>query len=719
MKYGTITAELTINYIGIRMTKNFPLGVSKHGKKTLFSVYSEHAHKIELCLFSDDEKSETRIPLTKDENNVWSADLDNIKPGQKYGYRAYGEFAPQKGLYFNPNKLLIDPFAKDLSSTLKDWEDPALALTNNIDSAYAVPKSVVVFDDPKADAQKYPYLHKKPQTEWKDTVIYEANVKGFSAIHPDLPEDERGTFKAFANPEVIQYLKSLGITHLELMPVTTTCGGLQLKKEKGLSDYWGYNPINHFALDKRYGTREDFKQMVNELHKAGIEVGLDVVYNHTGEFGAEHNLLSYKGLDAPNYYRLTPDGYFIDTTGCKNSMNTNTPIMRRLLEDSLNYFAKDMGVDGFRFDLAGDCALDGNTRFDENGQFLSVIRKISEEQGVKISGEPWSAMGGYYRGNMKGMMEWNDKHEAAVRSFYRGDEYIVPELAGHISGGEGLWYGQNTSKYIRYVAAHDGFTAYDVVNYNEKNNWANNEYNNDGNNNNHSSVSPSREIAFRRIKSMMAANILSRGVPMICAGDELARTQQGNNNAYCQDNELTWLNWKHFSPEQRDLYLHIRKLTALRSNHPTFANLDVFSGEIVPSNGRKDIEWIRPDGQEMQNGDWNNQFNHILACVINGKNGEVSKNPASRKNSDDDFMILMCGNTYGIVDFKLPTPPNKQKWELVFDTTGKHKKINDNGTYSLEPYSYVLLTSRKQERTNERTIDFTAEALKAKGRTSY
>lgn len=701
------------------MAKETQLGVSRQGKKTLFSVFSEHAQKIELCLFSEDEKEETKIPLKKDKENIWSVALEGIKAGQKYGYRAHGEFAPEKGLYFNPHKLLIDPFAKDLSSSIKDWEDPAISLTNDTDSAYAVPKSVVVFDNPEEDAKKYPYLHQKPHTPWKDTIIYEANVKGFSAEHPDLPEEIRGKFLAFAHPEVIQYLKSLGVTHLELMPVTTTCGGLQLKKDKGLSDYWGYNPINHFALDKRYGTREDFKKMVNELHKAGIEVGLDVVYNHTGEFGAQQNLLSYKGLDAPNYYRMTADGQFINTTGCGNSMNTNTPIMGQLLlERSLNYFVQDMGVDGFRFDLAGDCALDGNTRFDADGQFMRVIRKISKEQGVKISGEPWSALGGYYRGNMKGMMEWNDQHEAALRSFYRGDEYVVPYLAGHISGGEGLWYGQKTSKYVRYVAAHDGFTAYDVVNYNEKNNWANNENNNDGNNNNHSSVSPSKEIAFRRLKSMMSANILSRGVPMICAGDELARTQQGNNNAYCQDNELTWLKWKKFSKEQRDLYVHIRKLTALRANHPTFANLDVFSGEIVPSNGRKDIEWIRPDGQEMQDWDWSNQYNHILACVINGQNGEISQNSTSRKNSDDDFMILMCGNTYGVVDFTLPTPPNKQKWELVFDTTGKHKKINDNGTYSLEPYSYVLLVSRKPERTNEYAKQIQTEVLKAQiGRT--
>ena len=688
------------------MKNNATLGVSKQGNVFKFSVFSEHAQKIELCLFSDDEKTELRVPLEKGENGIWTAEVKGIEPNQKYGYRAYGEFAPEKGLYFNPNKLLVDPFARELSSSVLDWEDPALSLTNDLDSAHAVPKSIVTIDDPQEDEKKYPYLHKNPHREWKDTIIYEANVKGFSALHPDLPEDIRGKFLAFANPKVIQYLKSLGITHLELMPITTTCGGLQLKKEKGLSDYWGYNPINHFAIDKRFGTREDFKYMVNELHKAGIEVGLDVVYNHSGEFGSAHNLISYKGLDAPNYYRVAQNGDLINTTGCGNSINTNTPIANRVVEDSLTYFAKELGVDGFRFDLAGDCALDGSTRFDANGQFMQTIRKISEGLNVKISGEPWSALGGYYRGHMNGLMEWNDKHEEALRRFYRGDENVVPELAGHISGGEGLYFGQNTSKYVRYVSAHDGFTAFDVVSYNEKNNWANNENNNDGNNNNSSSASPNEEIAFRRLKSMMVANILSRGVPLICAGDEMARTQHGNNNAYCQDNEISWLNWKNLSEKQRELYLLIRKVNALRASHPSFSNLDVFSGEKVPSNGRKDIEWIRADGNEMSEGDWHNPYNHILACVINGNNGEVSRNPKSRNNRDDDFMILMCGNTYGVVDFKLPPAPNKSNWEVVFDTAGKDRKINENGTYSLEAYSYVLLTAKRETRSNELALPF-------------
>lgn len=695
------------------MVKHPPLGVYKKGKYTVFSVFSEHAKNIELCLFSDDEKTQNRLQMQKDENNIWRASAENIPNGQKYGYRAYGEFDPSKGLYFNPHKLLVDPFAKELSASIVDWENPALALTNNLDSAGIVPKSVVVFDDLQADALKYPYLNKKPHTEWKNTIIYEANVKGFSALHPDLPPEIRGKFLAFAHPEVVQYLKSLGITHLELMPVTTTCGGLQLKKELGLSDYWGYNPINHFALDKRFGSREDFKKMVNELHKAGIEVGLDVVYNHSGEFGAQHNLISYKGLDAPNYYRLTPWGDFVDTTGCKNSINTNTYITSRLIKESLEYFADTLGVDGFRFDLAGDCALDKNNQFDANGQFMQIVRNLAQSKNIKISGEPWSALGGYYRGNMECMMEWNDKHKETLRRFYRGDEGVVGQLAGHISGGEGLWYNQKQTKYIRFIAVHDGFTAYDVVNYNEKNNWANNENNNDGTNNNASGVSPNQQIAYRRIKSMMAANILSRGVPLICAGDELARTQQGNNNAYCQDNELSWINWKNFSKEKQDLYMFVRKLNALRLNHTCFANLDVFSGEKVPENQRKDIEWLRPDGQEMQEHDWNNHTNHILACVINGKNGQISQNPKSKNNIDDDFMILMCGNTYGVVDFKLPTPPNKQKWEIVFDTANAKKQINPNGTYSLEPYSYVLLCSKNHTNSRQKQPN-TLEMAKAK-----
>jgi glycogen operon protein len=675
------------------------LGVFKKENGAEFRVFSEHAENMDLCLFSEDEQTEVKIPLTRGEDNVWSAFVPGVKENQKYGYRAHGKFAPEEGLYFRPEKLLVDPYAKDLTTSVTTWESTAIHLDNTEDSAHFVPKSIVTFEDKAADQKKYPYLHKKPHIPWEKTAIMELHTKGFTIRHPDLPQEIRGKFSALAHPEIIQYLKALNINHVELLPVTTTCGGPQLKQEYGLSDYWGYNPINHFALDKRFGSRDDFKQMVNNLHKNGIGVILDLVYNHTGEFGATHNLLSYKGLDAPNYYRMTPNHDLINTTGCGNSFNPNTPVGRQLVEDSLTYFATEMGIDGFRFDLAGDCALDANHRFNPNGEFMTLIRDISQKLDVKISGEPWSAVGGYFRGQMNGMFEWSDRNEETLRRFYRGDEYVIQELAGHLTGSNDVHNGEQQSTGVHYVAKHDGFPAFDSVHYNFKNNWQNNENNNDGNSNEICSASPDDNIAYRRIKSLLAANVLSRGVPLLMAGDELGRTQGGNNNAYCQDNELTWVNWQHFTPKQRDLYLFTRKLLALRADHPTFSSLDTFTGQVVPSNNRKDIEWIRADGQEMQTADWQNPANHILAYVLNGNGAEVSQNKNSQSNRDDDFMVLLCGNTYGFVDFTLPTPPNQKQWELVFDTTGKHKKINDNNTYTLEPYSCVVLTSKQQEKS--------------------
>ena len=698
------------------MTSNNILGASLTNNKVRFAVFSEHASNIELCLFSSDEKTETKIPLTKDDDNIWSTELDHIQAGQKYGFRAHGEYNPKKGLYFNPNKLLIDPFAKELSKTIDNWESKALLAENNIDSSSIIPKSVVVLDNIEDDKKAYPFLHQKPNKEWKDTIIYEAHVKGFTINHPDLPDDIKGKFAAFSRPEIIDYIKDLGITHLELLPVTATCGGLQLEKEKGLSDYWGYNPINHFALDPRYGTRAEFKQMVNDLHKAGIEVGLDLVYNHTGEFGDNSNLISYKGLDSPNYYRMTDNKEFINSTGCGNSINTNKT-SAKVIEDSLKYFSQNLGVDGFRFDLAGDCALDENQQFNDNNKFMEIVRKISEEEKVKVSGEPWSALGGYYRGQMNGLMEWNDKHKETLRGFYRGDRGKVPSLAGHVSGGEGLYFGQTQSKYIRYVAVHDGFTAFDVANYNEKNNWANNENNNDGCNNNCSSQSPNQEIAFRRVKSMMAANILSRGIPLINAGDEVGRTKQGNNNTYCQDNELSWHNWKNLSPEQKDLYKFIRKVNVLRQSHPVLSNLDIFSGETVDTNNRKDIEWIRPNGQEMQGDDWNCDYAQTLAYIINGEGGKVSPNEKSKNNSDDDFLVIMSGNDYHEVEFKLPPPPNKGAWQVVLDTanndsTNDEDVKKDINTYTIKPFGYVVLTSKKPDITKELLMQMQIKKLK-------
>ena len=689
--------------------KAIQLGAVKNAQKTKFSVYSQNAKKIELCLFDDSEQKETRHLLKKDENNVWSATLDNIKEGQKYGYRAHGEFNLEKGLAFNPNKLLIDPYAKELSSSITDWENPALLCTNNLDSSHVVPKSIVTFQNKEDDQKAYPYLHKKPNISIEKTIIYEAHVKGISQQHPNIPENMRGKFQALSHDEIINHLKSLNITFVELMPITTTCGGPQLLKSKSLSDYWGYNPINHFALDKRFGSTQEFKDMVSKLHQEGIEVGLDVVYNHTGEFNLELNSISYKGLDSPSYYRFdgSDKSKYLNTTGCGNSFNVNTVAAQKLMEDSLIYWIEEMGIDGFRFDLGGDCAQGIDNKFDKNGAFFATINKIKHRYGVKVFCEPWSASGGYFRGQMGDLLEWNDTSEKTYRRFFKGEHAIAKELAGHISGGEGLSHNAAKTKYVRYVTAHDGFTLKDVVTYNQKNNWANNENNQDGNNNNHSSSSPNDDIAYRRMKSMLASVFLSRGVPMLSGGDELSRSQKGNNNAYCQDNEISWYNWKNLNAYQKEFLLFTKRLSAFRASHPLLSSLDSFSGKDV-GNGRKDIEWIRPDGQEMTTSDWDFPYARTLAYVINGRGANVSPNKESYGKIDNDFLIIMSGNESGAVAFNLPKPPNGERWQRVFDTSikGANDEIDfhKGDEYKIEPYAVAVFSCKKETSTYDNSI---------------
>lgn len=663
------------------------LGAHRTQNGVRFTVFSQYADKIELCLFSDDEKKEERIALQKGDNHIWAVDLANIFVGQKYGFRAHGAYNPNQGLYFNSAKVLIDPFSKEISKSVDDWENPALRDNNSLDNAFLMPKSVVVFEDEASDRKKYPYLHKKLKTDWKDTIIYEAHVKGFSIQNIHIPVEMRGKFTAFCHPQVIGYLKNLGVTHVELLPVTPSIGGLHLKKELGLSDYWGYNPMNHFALDSRYGTRDEFKQMVNALHQAGIEVGLDVVYNHSGEFGScGGNMLCYKGLDSPNYYRLAPDGSYIDTTGCGNSLNPNTDAFAGIIEASLRSFSRELGVDGFRFDLAADCALDSNHRFDKNSRFMQIIHKIQMQEGVKISGEPWSALGGYYRGEMGDMMEWNDKHKEAVRRFYRGDSGVASLLANQISGREGIGLDRNETKYIRYTAVHDGFTVYDSVTHYVKNNWANNENNQDGNNEEYVGVVPNEEMKFRRIKSMMACNVFSRGVPLICHGDEIGRSQQGNNNAYCQDNEISWQNWSHLTSYQKDLYLFLRKAIALRKKYPALANLRAFNAGQESENC-PEVVWLRPDGQEMQSHDWDCSFAKTLAFKI--KSGVEGQ----------DLVVLLSGYENDL-SFQLPQTNKQTPWEVLLNTAQSKMtpEFVMQPEYVVPPYSFVMLRQTGKSR---------------------
>lgn len=681
------------------------LGATVKDGFTEFAVYSKNAQKIDLCLFSEDEKKEERLPMAKGENHIWYARIPGNAAGQKYGYRADGKFNPSEGLFYNYNKLLVDPYAKEISRPIDDWENRAFSYHNNEDSAFLVPKSVVVVDNPQQDSERYPFLTRSPDLAWEDIITYEAHVKGFTFKHPGLPQEIRGKFLALSHPLIINHLKELGVNNLELLPLTAVCPGLHLKKEQGFTDYWGYNPINFFALNPEYGTREELKYAVSELHKNGIAVTADFVYNHTGEQGDAPNpdmvkSLCFTGLDAQTYYKMS-NGYFVNTTGCGNSFNVNKEPARQMLEDSLMYFKQTMGIDGVRFDLAGNCAQDERQSFRSDGAFLATARKVSERYGLKISGEPWSAMNGYYLGQMHGMMEWSDKYESAVRRFYKGDYNVIGELASHIAGSDHLWFGQKKTKFVHYAAAHDGFTAYDTVHYDQKNNYANGENNRDGSNDNHSSASPNEDIAYRRIKSMYATTILSRGTPMILGGDEIGRTQNGNNNAYCQDNEISWHNWENMNDRQKDLFKFMCRLNALRSKHEVFANLDIFSGENVEANQRKDIEWIRPDGKEMESADWDCGYARTLAYVINGRSAAVSPNPESNKEVvDDDFFVIKSGNEASAVEYTMPAPPGGGSWFRVFDTSDDkytRTQFAPGDKYDIQPYAVAVFCRKKEE----------------------
>ena len=668
------------------MAKNFQ-GVRKNNNKTEFCVRSPKAQKVELCLFSDDEQTETRIELHKDENGNWSVLLDDIKEGQKYGYRTYGEYNPDKRCFFNPNKLLVDPYALEVTKSLNDisTDDKYILFGNNdYDSAAITPKSVVRFFD-KADLEKkYPYLYKKPHHSWAKTHIYELHVGNFSADKPDVLPSNRGTLSALN--QSAEYFKDLSYNQIELMPLTPTMADMHLEKNKGLSDQWGYNPINHFAIDPRYGKIDDLLAFINDMHKENIEVCLDVVYNHTGESKNDRFLLSYKGLDPDAYYRFSPhDGHsFVDTTGCGNGFNPNSEQGGRIIKDSLMFFSDICGVDAFRFDLAGDCALDNNLEFNPNGKFMQIVREVSELTGAKMSGEPWSAVGGYFLGQMEGIYEWNDKHEHCLRKFIRGEHGQVGSLAYFMAGA-------NSKRKINVFTKHDGATAYDWATYQQKNNYDNNENNRDGSNDNFYSPSASDDIKLTKTKSAHALNTLARGVPLSLSGDELWRSQNGNNNGYAKPFPLKW---KDLSAEQKERYLFERKLNAFRQEHPIFSNIDGASDEIMP-NGKPSWEWININGEQMRQCDWDFEYNRYLAYVLNGQDKNGTR-------FDDDFLVMTSGNVESSLQVKLPKPPHVGSWKVVFDTSKRTSEIDDTeyekgSTYNISPHSVVVMTCKRDE----------------------
>jgi isoamylase len=673
----------------------FPLGATWDGNGVNFALFAENATGVELCLFaSGDNSKEERIKISERTHQIWHVYIPECNPGQLYGYRVHGPYEPQNGHRFNPNKLLIDPYAKAIAGTI-DWSDALFGYEighadedlsfSNLDSAPYIPKSVVInnsFDWENVKQPKIPY-HK--------SIIYEAHVKGLTKLMKEIPEDIRGTYCAVSHPVTIQYLKDLGVTAVELMPVHHFVRDRHLM-ERGLSNYWGYNTIGFFAPDARYACDGvngeqvlEFKKMVKELHKAGIEVILDVVYNHTAEGNEKGPTLSFRGIDNASYYRLTEDKrYYMDYTGTGNTLNANLPNVLRLMMDSLRYWITEMHIDGFRFDLAATLARELH-EVDRLSSFFDIIHQDPIISQVKLIAEPWDiGEGGYHVGNFPpGWSEWNGKYRDCVRDYWRGADSMLGEFAGRFTGSPDLYQGdyRRPTASINFVTAHDGFTLHDLVSYNEKHNEANGENNQDGESHNRSwncgAEGPTDDTEINALRQRQKRNFLttlflSQGVPMLVAGDEISRTQNGNNNAYCQDNEVSWLNWEK---QDKELLDFTKKLIELRKNHPVFCRRRWFQGQPIKGMGLEDIAWFLPDGSEMTEEHWKNDFAKSLAVFLNGK-GLHAVGPKGEHITDDHFYLIFNAH-HEPLDYKLPGAKYAKQWTKILDTN--EDKIEEYG----------------------------------------
>jgi len=662
----------------------YPLGATYDGEGVNFALCSEHAEAVELYLYdSSDEREIAKFKITEKTHQVWHIYVSGIKPGQLYGYRVHGPYDPSSGHRFNPHKLLIDPYAKAISGTVK-WNDALFAYTigdddlsmDATDSAPFVPKSVVTND-------KFDWgSDKPPRIPMHKSVIYETHVKGFTAMHPDIPEEIRGTYAAMGHPVAVNYLKELGITAVELLPIHHFLTDRHLK-DKGLSNYWGYNSIGFFAPDVRYSASGyhgeqvlEFKQMVKALHEAGIEVILDVVYNHTGEGNEMGPTLSFRGIDNASYYRLADDPrYYMDFTGTGNTLNTRQPNVLRMIMDSLRYWIQEMHVDGFRFDLASALARELH-EVDKLSSFFDVIHQDPIISQVKLIAEPWDiGEGGYQVGEFPpGWAEWNGKYRDCIRDYWIGADSMIAEFANRLTGSSDLYRGDNRtpSASVNFVTAHDGFTLHDLVSYNEKHNDANGEDNQDGESHNRSwncgveGPTDDPEINSLREKqkrNMLTTLFLSQGVPMLVAGDEFGRTQQGNNNAYCQDNEISWLEWTKIDGNQLDF---TKKLIHLRREHPVFCRRKWFQGLPIRGTGVEDIVWFLPDASEMDDHHWQEDHARSLAVYLNGE-GIRSVGNDGKKIVDASFYLLF--NAYWEdVSYQLPNENYGARWIKILDT---------------------------------------------------
>ncbi|MEU4242763.1 glycogen debranching protein GlgX [Actinoplanes sp. NPDC026619] len=662
----------------------YPLGATYDGGGTNFALFSEVADRVELCLF-DDDGTETRIDLPEREALVWHGYLPRIVPGQRYGYRVHGPYDPSAGLRCNPNKLLLDPYAKAIDGH-NEWSEALFAYRfgdplsrNDGDSAAFAQKSVVInpfFDWTNDRPLRIPF--------W-ETVIYETHVKGITMRHPGIPDDVRGTYSGLAHPRMIEHFQQLGVTAVELMPVHQFVHDSTLV-DRGLRNYWGYNTIGFFAPHNEYasfgghgGQVQEFKSMVKALHQAGIEVILDVVYNHTAEGNHLGPTLSFRGIDNPAYYRLVDEDkqYYYDTTGTGNSLNVRHHESLRLLMDSLRYWVTEMHVDGFRFDLAASLAREFHS-VDRLAAFFDLVNQDPIVSQVKLIAEPWDVGdGGYQVGGFPPLWtEWNGKYRDSVRDFWRGEPASLGEFASRFTGSSDLYEvdGRRPIASINFVTAHDGFTLHDLVSYNEKHNEANGEDNRDGESHNRSwncgVEGPTDDpdvvaLRERQKRNFLATLLLSQGVPMIVHGDELGRTQQGNNNVYCQDNELSWVDWED-ARNQDVLTRFTRQLTRLRADHPIFRRRRYFTGELVGDSKVPDIAWLRRDGEPMTESDWNTRSGMTMTVFLNG-HGIPERDALGEAIVDDSFLLLF--NPLGEpVSFTLPPKDFGRTWEVVVNT---------------------------------------------------
>ena len=706
----------------------YPLGASYDGAGVNFALFSQVAQKVELCLF-DEEDRETRVEMTEQNSYVWHNYLPGIQPGQRYGYRVYGPYDPAKGLRCNPNKLLLDPYAKAIEGNIdgdeslysywfKSPED--VTSMNTLDSAPHTMKSAVV----------NPYFDwgndQHPNISYHDSVIYEAHVRGMTNLNLDVPPDIRGTYAGLAYPSVIEYLRKLGVTAIELMPIHQFVNDSFLQ-EKGLSNYWGYNTIGFFAPHNAYSSSgqrgeqvNEFKSMVKAYHRAGMEVILDVVYNHTAEGNNLGPTLSFKGIDNGAYYRLVDNDrrHYFDTTGTGNSLLMRSPHALQLITDSLRYWVTEMHVDGFRFDLAATLARQFQ-EVDKLSAFFDIVEQDPVISRVKLIAEPWDlGSGGYQVGGFpSSWSEWNGRYRDCVRDFWRSQPSTLPEFASRLMGSSDLYQmnGRRPVASVNFITAHDGFTMNDLVSYNEKHNDANGEGNRDGESNNRSwncgvegptTIKDVNDLRQQQMRNMFATLLCSQGIPMIGGGDEVARTQQGNNNAYCQDNVISWTNWD-LDDSQKDLLEFVSKLIHLRLEHPVLHRRRFFTGREPgdPDDKIPQVEWMDHTGSIMDMEDWSNTHAFSVMIYLNGS--DIPEADWYGNQMVDNNFILIFNAHYEPIMFTLPDERYGKKWRLVVDTHNpKGPELNYEAGFAITAQSRSFLLLMSDRKPTTKNYDF-------------